>query len=260
MDNKLKIENPFKYSIGTRVRENIFLDMLEPVTGNKILDIGCGLGYFTDLLSGHGAITTGVDIDKSCIDYCQQNMRGKYAELDLTKIPYPYPDKSFDKILCSEVLEHVKENGTILSEAKRMLKPDGMLVATTPCPEGIFGSSFKEIGHNHVDSNSHEYHHHKGYTKESLSQLLVTYGVMPTETQYTMVAGVEAFMGLTKVFIRRTQLKKIDSQANALRMDGQVWKIYKRLFPLLLLEAKIEQPLSRILKGHRVIARAQVVK
>jgi 2-polyprenyl-3-methyl-5-hydroxy-6-metoxy-1,4-benzoquinol methylase len=71
-------KNPFAYSIGSRVREKPFLKMLSPKTGDRILDLGCGLGYFTDMLSSNGTVCTGIDLDEECISYCKKNMRGKY--------------------------------------------------------------------------------------------------------------------------------------------------------------------------------------
>lgn len=250
-------ENPFKYSVGTRVRDNIFLDMLKPKTGDRILDAACGLGYFTDLFARHGALAIGVDLDKLCIDYCQKHMQGDYHIIDLTQIPYPYPDTYFDKVVCSEVLEHILNNGIVLDEIRRILKPKGTLVASTPCSEGIFGSLLKNIGHNHINRNSREYHHYKGFTKESLSGLLMQHGFKATKVEYTMVAGVEVFMSMTKILVHLTQKKAIDSQSNALNMNrGLLWKVYKRLFPLVMLEARLEQPLSRLLKGHMIIIKA----
>ena len=252
-----QVENPFKYSIGTRVRDSILLRMLEPQSGDRILDLGCGLGYFADLLVGYGASVTGVDIDSLCVNYCSKYMRGAYAELDLTKVPYPYPDSYFNKALCSEVLEHIKDNDIVLREARRILRPQGTLVVSTPCLEGIFGLFFKNIGHDSVDSSSHEYHHHKGYTGETLGKLLTKHGFTILEIHYTMVAGIEIFMGLTKILIRLLQLKKINSQANALNVNSSLlWRVYKRLFPLVLLEARVEQPLSRFIKGHMIIMKA----
>ena len=254
-------DNPFKYSVGTRVRDKVFLDFLVPHPGDKVLDVGCGLGYFVELFNRHGARCTGIDIDDLCLDYCRANIMGEYAKVDLTKPPYPFPGDSFHKVICSEVLEHIKENKVILWELRRVMKPGGVLVVSTPCLDGVFGTFWKRIGHNSVNANSYEYHHHTGYTAESLGNLLADSGFKCTSIYYTMVLGVEVIMGITKVLIRRLQLKKIDSQANALNVDGMIWwRIYKKLFGGLLLYAKMEQPLSRVFKGHMIIMRGVLDK
>ena len=257
----MKSSNPFAYSIGTRVRDKIFLELLEPQSGERVLDVGCGLGYFIELFNRCGAKCTGIDIDRLCLAYCSDNIPGEYVEVDLANPPYAFAEDWFDKAICTEVLEHIENNGLILQELRRIMKPGAVLVVSTPCLDGIFGTFWKRIGHNHVDSNSYEYHYHKGYTEGTLAKLLERYGFRSQRTEYTMVLGVEVIMGITKILVRQMQLKKIDSQANALSLEGMaLWRVYKKLFGSLLLYGKVEQPLARILKGHMIIMKGVLHK
>ena len=162
------MENPFKYSIGTRVREKPFLNIINH--SGALLDVGCGLGYFTNMLAKRGIQCDGIDIDKKCIDYCTKHMEGRYKVGDVTNMPFP--NSGFDSVLCSEVLEHIPNDKELLAEIYRVLKPEGIAVISVPCSEGIFKSLFKRIGHNNVKSNSYEYHWHKGYNYEQLCKLL----------------------------------------------------------------------------------------
>jgi SAM-dependent methyltransferase len=54
------------------------------------------------------------------------------SQLDLNAQPLPYPDESFDLVTCSEVLEHVENFRAVLREIRRVLKPGGLMVITTP--------------------------------------------------------------------------------------------------------------------------------
>jgi len=246
--------NPFRYSIGTIVRHDIIMDMLKLSPADTVLDVGCGLGYFTDLMAGIASESVGIDIDNKCVSWCRDNMRGNYRLVDLNDYPYPFKDNTFNKILCTEVLEHILDNGAVLDELYRIIKPGGKIVISVPCREGMFGSYWKNIGHSYVDSNSREYHHHKGYTAKQLINMIRYHRFIPGGYEYTMVAGVEIFMGITKILIHRMQLKKIDSQANALNVNGNmIWKLYRGLFPLLEWYARIEQKTSGRLKGHMII-------
>lgn len=255
----MSIVNPFHYSVGSRVRVKPFLDMLEPATGDRILDVGCGLGYFSDMLSSDGAKCTGIDLDERCIEYCIKNMRGKYQIADVTKLPFS--DNSFNKVLCTEVLEHIIENGVVLDEIIRVTRNGGTVVASTPCSSGIFKGWFKRIGHGSVENNSREYHHHKGYTEKGLGELLVKHNIQPVETYYTLVSLTEVYMAATKIVIQAMMKKKISSQANALDvLDTRVWKIYKWSFPAIMAMVNAEQPLSKYLKGHMIIMKGVVNK
>jgi len=251
--------NPFYYSVGTRVRENIFQNMLKPSPENNILDVGCGLGYFTNMLSSNGTICTGIDLDKECIDYCQENMRGKYQVADVTKLPFL--DNSFDKVLCTEVLEHIQENGVVLDEIVRVTQNHSIVVVSTPCSNGIFKGLFKRIGHSNIENNSREFHHHKGYTEKSLGELLIRHNILPVETYYTLVALTEIYMAVTKIIIQVMMKSKISSQANALNvLDTRIWKIHKWSFPAIIAMVNAEQPLSGKLKGHMIIMKGVVNK
>jgi len=253
------MSNPFAYSIGSRVRDKPFLSMLKPEQGDNILDVGCGLGYFTNMLSSDGASCTGIDLDERCIEYCQRNMRGEYRVADITELPFA--DNYFNKILCTEVLEHIDKNGVVLDEIVRVTKDGGTVVATTPCSSGIFKGLFKRIGHSSVDSNSREYHHHKGYTAEGLEDLLLDHNIFPVETQYTLVAGAEVYMAITKIVIQTIMKGKISSQANALDVLGtRIWKMHKWSFPAIMKLVNLEQPLSKYLKGHMIIMKGVVCK
>ena len=255
----MRAENPFAYSIGSRVRVEPFMQMLDPKHGDQILDVGCGLGYFTDMLNSDGAVCTGIDLDKECIEYCQRSMRGTYQVADVTKLPFK--DNSFNKILCTEVLEHIEENGGVLDEIVRVTKDGGIVVASTPCSSGMFGSFFKRIGHSNVDSNSREYHYHKGYTEAELGTLLMQHNILPLETSYTLVAWAEVYMAVSKIVVQALMKRKIHSQANALHLlDTFAWKMNRRLFPVVMAAMRPEQKLSNKLKGHMIIMKGVVCK
>jgi len=246
--------NPFKYSIGTRVRDRIFLRMLELAPQDSVIDIGCGLGYFTNLIA-QTASCIGVDIDQSCISHCQKHLKGTYLLSDVRSLPFS--DEVFDKAICTEVLEHFEDPGEVLRETRRILRPRGTLIASVPCSAGVFGSRIKNIGHANVDENSLEYHHHKGFTLSQFRKLLSDNGFRTVDHQYTLVLIAELIMGATKLVVG-TQLKhKINSQANALPISRRwYWKLYRWIFPALLVVGDLEQPLSRWLHGHMLIIKA----
>ncbi|MBF0216872.1 MAG: class I SAM-dependent methyltransferase [Candidatus Omnitrophica bacterium] len=88
--------------------------------GMLVLDAGCGLGQYRKLVKG-GYIA----LDLSRRAGCNIDVVG-----DLLNIPAK--DSAFDRILCLQVLEHVKEPITLLKELRRVLKPGGDLLLTAP--------------------------------------------------------------------------------------------------------------------------------
>lgn len=94
--------------------------------GSDVLDAGAGTGPYRDFFSHCNYKTQ---------DFCQTpSNEDKYTEMDyicdITDIPVP--DRSFDVIICSEVLEHVPEPIEVIKEFSRILRPGGRLLLTAP--------------------------------------------------------------------------------------------------------------------------------
>ncbi len=96
---------------------------------NKVLEVGCGRGEFYDyLLTKRSDVDyTGIDISKVAID--NHKARQKLV-FDGKKIPFP--DKTFDRVISIEVMEHLDNPQEMASEMRRVLKDDGLIIGTTP--------------------------------------------------------------------------------------------------------------------------------
>lgn len=108
---------------------------LELKNGDKVLDLGCGNGYYSYLFSklNLSLKITGIDRHVNAIEDAKRDVREKNVEFilgDAEKLPFS--ENSFDKIVMSEIIEHVKDDTGVLKEAKRVLKSGGILALTTP--------------------------------------------------------------------------------------------------------------------------------
>lgn len=108
---------------------------LNPRSGEKIIDLGCGTGYYLYLLSSLpiGLHLSGLDNDEKAMIEAKQLLRDKNIKFvvgDLHKMPFE--DESFDKAVMSEVLEHVANDTLVLKEVFRILKQNGVLVISVP--------------------------------------------------------------------------------------------------------------------------------
>lgn len=105
--------------------------MVGPHENLRILEIGCGGGHV--LRCFPGARLVGVDVSSVMLDKARRNLAGLDAELHLGEITeVELPQQSFDRVICTEVLEHVVEPEPILESARRLLRPDGRAVITFP--------------------------------------------------------------------------------------------------------------------------------
>jgi ubiquinone/menaquinone biosynthesis C-methylase UbiE len=125
--------NPLvRYIENKRIRTLIDLAAIEDT--DDVLEVGCGAGHVLERI-GNGRLH-GIDISAIQIRRARERL-GQRAELKQSPGErIPYGDASFDKILCSEVIEHVLAPVPLLTEMKRVLKDDGMLSLSIP-NEGV---------------------------------------------------------------------------------------------------------------------------
>lgn len=133
--------------------------------GDKVLDLGCGDGrhVFASYMAA--------DVDVIGVDLCLDDLKaaqGKYAEYiehdntarhfaltNANALQLPFADNSFDKIICSEVLEHIPDYEGVLAEIDRILKPGGLFCASVPrfWPEWVcwhFSDEYHENEGGHI--------------------------------------------------------------------------------------------------------------
>jgi len=96
-----------------------------------ILDIGPGQGLYAKLFLQWGMKVSCVDIDPSLRDV-YRGLGCDFEQVDLRSEKLPYPDKSFDVIWCSHVIEHLHDPVAFLMECERVLRPGGHVILRTP--------------------------------------------------------------------------------------------------------------------------------
>jgi ubiquinone/menaquinone biosynthesis C-methylase UbiE len=112
------------------LRREFLLDELR--SSDRVLDLGCGEGAFTDLAAQAGGRAVGADVAEAALD----RARARHPGLEFTLLaidgPLPFEDSEFDLVWASEVIEHVADTARWLSEVRRVLVPGGRLLVTTP--------------------------------------------------------------------------------------------------------------------------------
>lgn len=102
----------------------------EPRRGG-LLDVAAGSGIAAGALREQGWDVSALDISEELVE--QIRSRGIDADLhDLSEGPLPFPDDSFAAVFAGEIIEHLVDTATFLSELRRVLAPGGVAVVTTP--------------------------------------------------------------------------------------------------------------------------------
>lgn len=103
------------------------------VSGKRVLDIASGEGYGTHILAQSAAHVTGVDISPEAVANATQKYAGdRIAFLQGSAAVIPLPDDAVDVVVSFETLEHLCEQEAMLSEIRRVLRQDGLLIISTP--------------------------------------------------------------------------------------------------------------------------------
>ena len=118
----------FRYIENKRIKT--LIDFAEIGKDDEVLEIGCGAGHILERIND-GRLT-GLDISEIQIQRARKRLG---HEVKLVKAPaefLPFNDKHFDRIICTEVFEHVLEPARLLLEMKRALKDDGIISLSIP--------------------------------------------------------------------------------------------------------------------------------
>lgn len=135
----------------------------EHVGGKTVLDLACGEGYGANLLAGVAAQVIGVDVAADVIDHANRKY-GNSSRLSFrvgSCTAVPLDDESVDVVVSFETLEHVDDQEQMLREIRRVLRPRGLLVASTP----------DKLHYSVLPNNTNPYHV-KEFFKEEFEALL----------------------------------------------------------------------------------------
>lgn len=102
-----------------------FLDRHFAHDGGSLLDIGAGTEPYAPVYQRFFSQCTSVDVPYSLHDVTRVDVLASAEDL-------PFADRSFDCIVCTEVLEHCTDPRAVMREMERVLRPDGMAFLTTP--------------------------------------------------------------------------------------------------------------------------------
>ena len=159
--------------------------------GDRVLDMGCGAGRHAFALLRRGAHVTALDMDAAELKdvagmFGAMAQEGEVppgagaAAVRGTAYALPFPDATFDYVVCSEVLEHLPQDARAMAELSRVLRPGGLIAVTVPRwgPELVcwaLSSAYHEVEGGHI----------RIYRGSELQRRLEGAGLEPVEHHHT---------------------------------------------------------------------------
>lgn len=105
----------------------------ELVAGRQVLDAACGEGYGSALLAETASRVSGVDVSPQAVEHATERYIAPNLEFHQADcLALPFPDGEFDCVVSFETLEHLENHEQLLAEFKRVLRPAGFLLISTP--------------------------------------------------------------------------------------------------------------------------------
>jgi SAM-dependent methyltransferase len=128
--------------VSKAVAYNAYLvDSIRPALGDRVLDIGCGIGNTTRLLDR--PFVVGMDVSTYYIDEFKKRVAGvEVIRADIATLENfdALQGYEFDTIFSSNVIEHIEDDGAALANMWRILPPGGTLVLLVPNYPALYGS------------------------------------------------------------------------------------------------------------------------
>jgi len=135
-----------RYNPGARHRRRHILSILQRLSFDSLLDLGCGDGELLLLLRSHyptGVAFSGADLSPATV--ARNRERHPFARFSVLDLQQSALNESFGVVICSEVIEHLDDQEGALVNATRMVAPGGHLVVT--CPTGKVHATERGFGH-----------------------------------------------------------------------------------------------------------------
>lgn len=165
-----------------RVEEcSTLLSWLDPKPGEKILDVGCGDGFYTEKIARKGAEVTGIDIRKKALIRARNRaLSQKLHFLEMNAEELDFPENYFDKVISFCVIEHLQDDEKTLRQIARLLKPGGRLF--------ISADSLSNPGLKTEEKESHRrrYHVNQFYNLEVVSSKLQQAGLKLERSRFVL--------------------------------------------------------------------------
>lgn len=171
------------------------VDRFRPFLGGRILEVGAGIGTFSEYLAAAapGATLTLVEPAGNNVPRLTERFAGHPGVSVVHGVlGEALPAATADSVVAVNVLEHVQDDAAFVAHAARVLSPGGHLLLFVPAGPGIFGT---------LDE---AFEHYRRYEREGLRALLGAAGFELHDLRYTNLPGVLAWWLTGRVLRRRT--------------------------------------------------------
>jgi glycosyltransferase involved in cell wall biosynthesis/precorrin-6B methylase 2 len=191
--------------------------LLAPWVGDRVLEVGCGVGNFTRFLRDREHVVA-TDSNEQYLELLRNGFE-RFDNVEVRHVDWEDPgldglrDRRFDTILCLNVLEHIENDDGALATFASLLAMNGRLVLQVPAMRALYGEIDRAIAHV------------RRYEADELTAKLRAHGFEIEEVRYFNVLGILGWYLNSVVLKRRTvpgfQARLADALVPLLRLEQQ---------------------------------------
>lgn len=190
-------------------------DLSQAQLGRRVLEVGCGLGNFTERLLDR-ELVIGIDIDPNCIAHHQRRFahQPQVRSRVLDALDPAFLDlraERIDSIVCLNVLEHIEQDQTVLERMQQVLPSGGRVVLMIPAFMALYGPIDHHLGH------------YRRYTRAGLIETAARAGLKPRLLHYMNTVG---FFGW---WLNSKMQRQEQSEGQIATFDNYVVPVMSRL-------------------------------
>lgn len=116
---------------------DLFAGWLDLAPGQRLLEVACGSGGLSARLAEQrGVEVVGCDLNPRAVEAARRRHGGASGRLEFRAVdadaPLPFPDGSFDAVVCNDAINHLRDRAAVLAGWRRVLRPGGLCLYTDP--------------------------------------------------------------------------------------------------------------------------------
>jgi len=173
------------------------------IVGNRVLDVACGSGIYTEYLASRGYDAWGVDLVSDFIEKAKETRKGNYIQGEAGNLPFA--DNEFDSVLLFDIMEHV-DDVALLREAKRVASQRILMNVPRKVDKTLEDTGL--VFRHYIDKT-----HLREYTAEDIHRiarecnmtvvhLAEVNAIDPFFVQYSLFTGSKLFKRIVKILTR----------------------------------------------------------
>jgi SAM-dependent methyltransferase len=190
--------------------------LAEHEIGQRILEVGCGVGNVTNLLLNR-ELVVGIDVETACVKARSERFSEQTHIISqcMDVLDPAFPELArygFDSVVCLNVLEHISDDRKALEHMGSVLRPRGKIILLVPAFDFLYGPIDSKLGH------------YRRYSRRRVADLAQSLGFEVAIAHYMNVAG---FFGW---WLNAKLLRKSEQSEGQIRLfDSVIVPIQSRL-------------------------------